>query len=180
MPIRPAFSDVVIRRLALGLLVLPLCYAQAQQQERKLADRIMEPNMSLENSAQNKKFIADRTSVNKRAHVSTFYLEQKSPGKRFNGTRDFSAKQFDAGSFKQGNQAVANNLAGKQASVASYSETSKTARTNPVHDQNKGQSTQPYGASRPFLDQGKSQKSLNRKNRPMTIDEVRELLNKNK
>ena len=37
-----------------------------------------------------------------------------------------------------------------------------------------------YAENRPFLDQGKSQKSLNRKNAPLTIEQVRELLNKNK
>jgi len=37
-----------------------------------------------------------------------------------------------------------------------------------------------YAGNRPFQDQGKSQKSLNRQNAPLTIDQVRELLNKNK
>ena len=32
----------------------------------------------------------------------------------------------------------------------------------------------------PFLGQGKSQKALHAQDRPLTIDEVRELLNKNK
>jgi hypothetical protein len=37
-----------------------------------------------------------------------------------------------------------------------------------------------YADNRPFLDQGTNQKSLNRKNEPLTIEQVRELLNKNK
>jgi hypothetical protein len=37
-----------------------------------------------------------------------------------------------------------------------------------------------YAGNRPFLDEGKSQKSLSRKNEPLTIEQVRELLNKNK
>ena len=37
-----------------------------------------------------------------------------------------------------------------------------------------------YAGTRPFLDEGKSQKSLNQQNAPLTIDQVRELLNKNK
>ena len=36
-----------------------------------------------------------------------------------------------------------------------------------------------YAGNRPFLDEGKSQQSLNQKNAPLTIDQVRELLNKN-
>jgi hypothetical protein len=37
-----------------------------------------------------------------------------------------------------------------------------------------------FTGKRPFLDKGKSPKSLERKNTPMTIEQVRELLNKNK
>ncbi len=37
-----------------------------------------------------------------------------------------------------------------------------------------------FAGNRPFLDEGKSQKSLNHQEAPMTIDQVRELLNKNK
>ena len=37
-----------------------------------------------------------------------------------------------------------------------------------------------YPGNRPFLGEGKSQKSLNQQNAPLTIDQVRELLNKNK
>jgi len=37
-----------------------------------------------------------------------------------------------------------------------------------------------YGGSRPFLNEGTNQKSLNRKTEPLTIEQVRELLNKNK
>src|SRR5437764_13179984 len=99
-------------------MVFPCCCcALAQQQERKLADRIMEPDMSLQNEAQNKKFTADKTSVHKRANVQTFYLEQKSPGKRFSGTRGFSSKQFSARNFNQGDHTNARNLAGKKSTA---------------------------------------------------------------
>jgi hypothetical protein len=37
-----------------------------------------------------------------------------------------------------------------------------------------------FAGNRPFLGQGKSQKALHAQDRPLTIDEVRELLNKNK
>ncbi len=136
--------------------------------------------MSLQNEAQNKKFTADKTSVHKRANVQTFYLQQKSPAKRFSGTRDFSSKQFEARNFKQGDDATARELAGKKSAAGSYSEATKAAGTKGVSDGNKAQPSGTYAGNRPYLEQGKSQKSLNRKNKPMTIDEVRELLNKNK
>lgn len=168
------------KAIACFLVVLPCCCIYAQQQERKLVDRIMEPDMSLENESQNKKFTADKTSVNKKANVRTFYLQQKSPGKEFSGTRDFSTKEAGVRSFNNGNEAVANNLAAKKSPSASYSEATKAAGTKAVSDGNKGQPSRSYSGNRPYLEQGKSQKSLNRKNKPMTIDEVRELLNKNK
>jgi hypothetical protein len=173
-------SAEVSKALVICLVVLPFCCAKAQQQEQKLVNRIMEPNMKLENEAQNKKFTADRTSVNKRAHVSTFYLQQKSPGKRYSGTRDYSAAEFDSRSFNQGDQAVSRNLGGKKADTAADPEGTKTSSTRSASDQNKSKASRDYAGNRPYLEKGKSQKSLNRKNKPMTIDEVRELLNKNK
>jgi hypothetical protein len=171
---------IVKKAIACFLVVLPCCCAIAQQQERKLVDRIMEPDMSLENEAQNKKFTADKTSVNKRANVRTFYVQQKSPGKTFAGTRDFSSNQFQSRNYNQQDDATVRDLAGKKSSAGSYSEATKAAGTKGVSEANKSQSSRPYAGNRPYLEQGKSQKSLNRKNKPMTIDEVRELLNKNK
>jgi hypothetical protein len=179
-PMRPSFSAPVRNLLIACLLLLPVCCAHAQQQERKLVDRIMEPDMSLENDAQNKKFTSDKTSVNKPAHVSTFYLQQKSPAKKYSGTRDFSSNEYNTRDFNQRDQTQAARMGQKQASTSSYSEGSKTARTRTIADQNKTQSSRDYAGNRPYLEQGKSQKSLNRKNKPMTVDEVRELLNKNK
>jgi hypothetical protein len=37
-----------------------------------------------------------------------------------------------------------------------------------------------FAENRPFLGKGKSQKALNQHDTPLTIDQVRELLNKNK
>ena len=45
------------------------------------------------------------------------------------------------------------------------------ARTTPVRD---------YAGTRTFLDKGKSQKILSAQSKPLTIEEVRELLNKSK
>ena len=136
--------------------------------------------MSLENDAQNKKFTADKTSIHKRANVQTFYVQPKSPGKTFSGTRDFSSNEFESRHYNQGNDATVRNLAGKKSSPGTYSEATKAAAAKPVANVNKSQSSGDYAGNRPYLEKGKSQKSLNRKNKPMTIEEVRELLNKNK
>ena len=136
--------------------------------------------MSLENEAQNKKFTADKTSVNKKANVQTFYVEEKSPAKTFSGTLEFSSKQFQSRNYNQGDDSTVRDLAGKKSSAGTYSDATRTAATKTVSEANKSESSRTYASSRPYAEKGKSQKSLNRKNKPMTIEEVRELLNKNK
>jgi len=170
----------VRKLLAVGLIVLPLYCVRAQQQERSLEQRIMQPDMTLENNAQNKQFVADKTSVKKKAHVSTFYMEKKPQQKDYAGTRNFRSGEYNTDNYKQSGGRVGGTLAEKTASQTTYSESSKAARTKEAYDQNKTPKSRQYAGSRQYLEQGKSQKSLNRKNRPMTIDEVRELLNKNK
>jgi hypothetical protein len=157
-----------------------LCCVQAQDQEKKLVDRLLKPDMTLQNDAQNKKFGGDgAASINKRANVGTFFFHQKSHSKSF-GTRDFSTTQFYSQTFHSkrspydvsSQQTLAN-------SKAAYS--NQTAHG--LHDASqsgKKVATRAYGGNRPFLDQGTNQKSLNKKNEPLTIEQVRELLNKNK
>src|SRR5207244_4225639 len=89
-------------------MILAICFllagyspAVAQDQEPKLLDRLLKPNTTLQNSAQNKKFVADGAPVDKQARVGTFYLQQESKQKNFSGTRDFTAQQFNARSFNQ-------------------------------------------------------------------------------
>src|SRR5215471_7952178 len=80
----PRFGQLrVVRKL-----LLPC--ARAQDQESKLVDRLLRPDMTMQNSAQNKKLSADRTSINKQATVRSFYVQTKSNSKTFYGTRDFS------------------------------------------------------------------------------------------
>ena len=57
-------------------------------------------------------------------------------------------------------------------------QTARGTRDAPQSD--KKVAVRTYAENRPFLEEGKSQKSLNRQNAPLTIDQVRELLNKNK
>ena len=164
---------------ALG--VAALSCARAQDQERKLVDRLLKPEMTLQNEAQNKKFIGDRTSsMNKHASVGTFYVQKKSNSKTFSATGEFSTGQFLSQPFHSKHnkfetsspQGVANSQpAYANQSARGVRDASQSGKKVPVRA---------YAENRPFLDQGKSQKSLNRQNAPLTIDQVRELLNKNK
>ena len=95
----------------LFLLVRPEVFSQ--DQEHKLVDRLIRPNTELRNEAQNKKFLADRKSINKEATIGTFYVQKKSNSKEFAGRRDFSAWQFNAQSF-HGDERQANTLSRNQ------------------------------------------------------------------
>ena len=147
------------------------------KQTRRSAVR---PDMTLRNNAQNKQFIADGASINKKATVGTFYVQKKPNSKSFAGTRDFSPRQFNSHSFH--NTRSASGISSQQAienSRPAYA--TRTARgPRDAIQSDKKVASRSYAENRPFLDQGKSQKSLNRQNAPLTIEQVRELLNKNK
>ena len=169
------------KSLAAGLLVLfALACVRAQDQESKLVDRLLRPDTALRNNAQNKKFIADGASINKKATVGTFYVQEKSNSKSFSETRDFSARQFNSQSFHGTRSAsgISSQQAVGDSRPAYATRTARDVRDAPQSD--KKVASRSYAGNRPFLDQGKSQKALNRQNPPLTIEQVRELLNKNK
>jgi hypothetical protein len=167
--------------LTISVLLLAAPYwMHAQDQERKLIDRLLRPDMTLRNSEQKKKFIADGTSIHKKASVGTFYVEKKPNSKTFSGTRDFATRQFNSQPFHGSRSATENSsqqTAGNSR-LAYPTQAARGPRDAPQSD--KKVPSRAYAGNRPFLDQGKSQKSLNRQNAPLTIDQVRELLNKNK
>jgi hypothetical protein len=162
------------------LLVTAASCLWAQDQERKLVDRLLRPDMTLQSTEQKKKFVADGTSINKKASVRTFYVQKKPNSKTFLRTPGFSTRQFNSRSY-HGNRSAFENSS-QQAVGSSRSayptQTARGSRDAPQSD--KKVASRAYAENRPFLDQGKSQKSLNRQNGPLTIDQVRELLNKNK
>jgi hypothetical protein len=162
-------------------LTAALCCVYAQDQEKKLVDRLLKPDMTLQNDAQNKKFTGDGSaSINKRANVGSFYIRQKTRSKNFPGTRDFSTTQFYSHTYRGGRTAY--EISSQQTlanSKASYgNQTAHGVRDAP--QSGKKVASHAYGGNRPFLNEGTNQKSLNRHNEPLTIEQVRELLNKNK
>lgn len=183
LQIRGYFGSLgVVRKSPAACLVVfvALSCVHAQDQESKLVDRLLRPDTTLRNNAQNKQFSADGRSINKKATVGTFYVQKKSNSKSFAGTRDFSAQQFNSQSF-HGTRS-ASGISSQQAignSRPAYA--ARTARgPRDAAQSDKKVASRSYAENRPFLDKGKSQKSLNRQNAPLTIEQVRELLNKNK
>jgi hypothetical protein len=164
--------------IVLALLIRCAC---GQDQDRKLIDRLLKPDMTLQNDAQNKKFAGDGSaSINKRASVGSFYMHQQTRSKDFSGTRDFATSRFYSQTYHSGRSAYEGSSQQTMANsqFAHANQTASGVRDAP--QSGKKVASRAYAGNRPFLDEGKNQKSLNQKNAPLTIDQVRELLNKNK
>jgi hypothetical protein len=170
--------------VVIGILFIGVTNSLAQDQERKLIDRILKPDTALANPAQNKKFPNTHpASFDKPVSLRSFYLPQTTAPKTFPDEREFTPRQFAARHFRAGDSAAnvspRSQLKNGDTMIATPAATagtrvapeSATNRTTPVRD---------YAGTRPFLDQGKSQKSLSAQNKQLTIEQVRELLNKSK
>ena len=135
--------------------------------------------MSLSNSAQNKKFVAaEGTSVDRTFEAKSFYSGKEHATRPFAGMRDFFARTFGTKRFSRDRAATVANTESTYANMQARTNESSLVRTAP--EQNKMANTREYADNRPFLGQGTRQKILSQQDRPLSIDEVRELLNKNR
>jgi hypothetical protein len=170
--------------VVIGFLFTVVTTSLAQDQERKLIDRLLKPDTTLANAAQNKKFADTRPAAfDKPVSLRSFYSPKQTAPKTFPEERVFTPRQFAARHFRAGdstaNVSPRSQLKKSDTMIATPAATagtrvapeSTTSRTTPVRD---------YAGIRPFLDQGKSQKSLSAQNKQLTIEQVRELLNKSK
>jgi hypothetical protein len=154
--------------------------APAQEQERKLVDRLLRPDMTLQNSAQNKRFVAPSVSVDRKVKTWRFFWENRNNTKEFSGIRKLPSPQFHFRSFQNTKEGVANLSAKRVADSDIAFETQAATGLRRASDADKKVNGREFAGTRPFLERGKSQKELSRRDRPLTIEEVRELLNKNK
>jgi hypothetical protein len=169
--------------VVIGIVFTGVTTSFAQDQERKLIDRLLKPDTTLVNPAQNKKFGDTRpASFDKPVSLRPFYAPQKTAPKTFPDQREFTPRQFAARHFRAGDS-VANvsprsQLKNSDTMIATPTATAG-ARVAPETTTNRN-TVRDYPGTRPFLDQGKSQRSLSAQNRQLTIEQVRELLNKSK
>lgn len=167
---------------AIGTLFIGISTALAQEQERRLMDRLLKPDASLANPAQNKKFSGERmASFDKRARTKSFYSSQKPIVKTSSDTeRTFTPQQFAARHFRAGDSSayIASRSGLKNDRV--FATSAAQAGTRVAPESNETNPVREYAENRPFLDKGKSAKSLQAQNKPLTIEQVRELLNKSK
>jgi hypothetical protein len=167
---------MIVASMALLAVVSGTC---AQEQERKLVDRILKPNMSLMNSAEKKQFVAPEISVSPRVQPKSFHPSNNSRAKSFATGRVVSPREFPAGNFRprkatavipERSQVTKNDLV--------YIAHADGARVAPESSSNLAAPSFP--GSRPYPGRGKNQKALTDRDTPLTIEQVRELLNKNK
>ena len=144
-----------------------------------MLDRVLKPNTSLQNTMETKQFVAGGEVLTKKAPTKPFFIPRSWWEKKFLGVKEVRPKEFATDQSR---------FAGKQAStstrntLAKVDEPYRTAAyvTREAPDVRRSVETTNYPGNREFLVQGKSQKALSAQDRPLTIDEVRELLNKNK
>lgn len=152
---------------------------RAQEQEAKLVDRLLRPNMSLVNSAQGRQFGAAGTLVTKKVPVKNFCTRERAPAKSFAAGTASSPGQLATRRFVARDETA--NISTKSQSptdivfVASAAQSSRVAP-----ESGRNLTAAPFSGNRPFSGRGKSQKALSARDTPLTIEQVRELLNKNK
>src|SRR5439155_12172962 len=86
---------VVMRPSLLVLAFLALAtVSYAQEQERKLVDRLLTPNTKLANSDQNKKFTGGLEAPTRSAATKSFYISEKKLSKSFVADRSAPTTSF--------------------------------------------------------------------------------------
>ena len=161
-------------------LLAGISATSAQEQEGKLVDRILKPNMSLVNSAQNRQLVAPGVSVPKRAPSKRFYTPDKSLAKPFAAGRAFSPRQFAARHFRAGDATANISVTSQLTKTGTVYGGSAVYDTRVAPENGSTLAVASFPGNRPFLGRGKSQKALRARDTPLTIEQVRELLNKNK
>jgi hypothetical protein len=169
-----------VRRLSPALLILLLLSRVcAQEQERKLIDRLLKPDLTLQNRAQNKEFAIRSASGDRPLKPRRFFWQHKARTKTYSDTRNFSAQPFQTDSFQKHHKTAA-SLPAKTMDAPDSAFETRTVEVRQAADGQKKVSGNDFAGNRPFLGQGKSQKALSARKPPLTIEQVRELLNKNK
>jgi hypothetical protein len=167
--------------LPLALIFFGASCIFAQEQESKLVDRLLRPDMAMSNPAQTKQFSGgSRQEMSKSANVKEFSATASNAPKEFGGKKNFLSRIFGGHQFHGGdtNADVSTRSIASTAPATIGTQTSSLARSN--SDGGKAVGTRQFAATGPFLERGKSQKALSAQDTPLTVDQVRELLNRNK
>lgn len=168
-----------MRWLAFLCLIFSVATVCGQEQERTLIDRLLRPNMELKNRQYGKAFRADSKVTTHSGAPKPFVLDSARKEKTFVDTHPARTKEYRSRSNRS--DAEQKSFAGtRKINVPAQITSSSVPDVHPAYDANLNVAGRRFADGRSFRDQGKSQKSLDHQNPPLTIDQVRELLNKNK
>lgn len=163
----------------LFLICLSPAAGRTQVEQQSLIDRLLRPNMDLQNSAQGKAFAADSYVGGRPSTAGEFVVEPSRKEKSFSDTRTIAVQEYHSRSFQidSRNSALLQN---RNAKVPGQLATPAAPGLRQTRDALLEFPSRNFAGGREFREQGKSQKSLDRQSPPLTIEQVRELLNKNK
>ena len=168
------------KAIALLLFGFGLSTAHAQEQERRLVDRLLQPDMTLQNSAQSKGFSTRIHAFDKQAEGHSFFVTKAARTRDYPVQRQFSAKEFAAHHFRDGEATSTMQTRAQRVKTFAVEDGTGTLVVRDMPGGSKRIASTDFAGSRQFLDKGKSQKTLSQHGTPLTIEQVRELLNKNK
>ena len=122
---------------------------------------------------------ARAVSTDKQVSPPSFSFPEKLQPKAFPDQRAVSQKKFAARHFDSGHSVADFSTRGRAPKTgATISPPAVQVQVAPENGATTP--TREFSGNRPFLAEGKSQKALRTKNKPLTIEQVRELLNKSK
>ena len=172
--------------LSLAGLVLRPAGACAQEQERKLLDRIQHPNMELHAEGFERSFETRSSGRDRQAAVRPFAFGSRTANAK-NGDGAFHARAFNdgRGTFRTDNYTVKRAAAVDRQALPQADRTFATAAVPVREDRLAGKSVDSrdyVNSTKPFLVPGKRQDSIDelRRQKNLSIDQVREILNKSK
>lgn len=164
------------------LAMLFASVALAQQQDQTMMERIMNPNRDKLNPMGEKKFAQKPFEGREFAGVRDFGGVSKAPTKDF-ATRKFLGIRNPWFGKKEFETDAARGL--RKFAFADKEYSSRSIDTREAPDAAKGMVVRPSGmnTTKEFLDRGKSQDAIDAANpagKPLSIDDVRTLLNRNR
>ena len=169
-------------RLSISLLLLATGLARAQQQERTLEQRIMKPDMTMDANEQKKGFRSEKsfgtTNANGDKHFSLF---PQFSLKSFFTSSYSDSKSYWTGDYKPGSKGSTLAKNGNFQDAGKRYDT-KTMAVSEAREAGKSYNKSSNFATKETREVGKSQKALDQQHaqKEMSIDEVRDLLNKSK
>jgi hypothetical protein len=173
------FSDV--RMLIMSLVFSAgVATIYAQEQEAKLVDRILRPNMALVNSAQNKQFATAGALATRKVSSRNFWTRDRPVEKSFAAGNASSPGQFTTRRSAAQDETANISTRSQPTKTDIVFVASATQGSRVAPETGRNLTTTPFPGNRQFSGQGKSQKALSARDTPLTIEQVRELLNKNK